>query len=423
MRPRILIIGVPHQELDSDLRAVSEGSEAPSLFDYDAVIVDVDSIFPSSWRETVPIDLAIQEREEVALQVRSLLDRFSKEVGLLIEKGGMLVCLLRPSRRVLYRVSSVSDPSYQRKQLRYYQWIPISDLDDLVADGSGERIHINDKASPFSEYLRHASTRWTAYFDNVQKLKDKMRVIAVNDVEKSVALEFRIGNGKVVFLPVNESSAAGTILAECTRGAIAFEQEADIPSWIHKARVPLEDEILESLTGLEKDMLRVEKERSAKQGEYSERTRIKRLLYEKGEPLEEVVKEAFQELGFTVVRKGDMDWVVNSDTGEAVLEVTGSDDAIEITKLRQLLDNTITEYGRTQTEKKAILVGNHFARRAPEDRGAPFTQKVLATAQVYSMCLLPTTELFKALCSIREGKVSACTVRHRIFNTIGVFET
>jgi hypothetical protein len=422
MPPRVLAIGVWCDGQDPDIKCVETGGEAPSLFDYDIVVVDIDTLFPSSWNKVEPIDKNISVKEEEGRWVRSLLDRLARETRLLLEKEGMLVCLLRPTRGVNFRLSVEREPTYLQTGISYYQWIPIKGFDDQIMHGTGSRMRICDETTPFSAYLRLPGTQWVAYLDDVERLQIDKRVIAMNDAGKPVALEAKIGGGRIVFLPVSEGEQAQKMLVDCVRGSFESGLERPAPSWVQAILTPRESEILVTISALHEEMSKLQEESESKSAELRKETKIKKLLYEKGEPLAEAVKEGFQELGFTLTKRDDMDWVASSNTGETILEVTGSDGSIDIDKLRQLLDYVIIEYGKTRTEKKAILVGNHFANDSPENRGEPFTKKVLDEAEVHSMCLLPTVELFRAICLFREGKTNDNVLRKRIFDTIGVFQ-
>jgi len=422
MPPRVLAIGVRCDGQDPDIKCIETGEEAPSLFDYDIVMVDIDTLFPSSWKGVEPIDETLSIKEEEGRWVKSLLDRLARETKLLLEKGGMLVCLLRPTREAHFRLSVAGEPTYRRTHISYYQWIPIKDFDYRIMHGTGKRMRICDETTPFSTYLRLPGTQWVAYLEDVERLQIDKRVIATNDAGKPVALEVKIGESRIIFLPISESEQAQKMLVDCARGSFESGLEHPAPSWVRTVLTPKEGEILAAINTLRGKMSALQKESENNSAELHRETKIKKLLYEKGEPLAEVVKEGFQELGFTLTKRGDMDWVASSDTGEAILEVTGSDGSIDIDKLRQLLDYVIIEYEKTRTEKKAILVGNHFANDSPENRGEPFTKKVLDEAEVHSMCLLPTVELFRAICLFREGKTNDNVLRKRIFDTIGVFQ-
>jgi hypothetical protein len=84
------------------------------------------------------------------------------------------------------------------------------------------------------------------------------------------------------------------------------------------------------------------------------------------------------------------------------------------------LNYLLNDYKETCKEKKAILVGNHFINDPPESRGEPFTEKLIKEAGVHSICLLTTAEMFKAICSVREGKIMAKDVQQKIMETTGL---
>lgn len=417
---RTLLVGIEAEK--SDVDRAKNLLESSSLFDYDIVIVDVDSVFPEQWREEIPLDENMGVQRKTGRSFRNTIEKLSKEATLLLEKGGMLACLMRPNRGITWTWHSRTKRRDVRERAHNYDWIPIESLHYVIEYGSGRRKKLCDDPGPFARYLKMPETYWTAYFENVDRLKVQSRSLALNDAGKPIAVEVSIGKGSIVFLPLSEHPNVGDILIECTSRSFKRIMERPPPSWMEKIRVPSEDADRESLNALLEKVSKVQAEYETALNVFEEKTRVKKLLYEKDEPLEEAVKEAFKELGFTLTRKDDKDWIASSDYGEAILEVTGSVGSIDIDKLRQLLNYLIDDYKESGVEKKAILVGNHFVNDTAEARKEPFTEKVLGEADVHKMCLLPTVELFKIICYLREGKVKADDIRKKIVETVGIFE-
>ena len=107
----------------------------------------------------------------------------------------------------------------------------------------------------------------------------------------------------------------------------------------------------------------------------------------------------------------------------AICEIEGSESAIAVRKYRQLLDyiNDEVEGGK---KHKGILAGNGFRLVPPEfeERKNQFTDQVLRGAETNKFCLLPTSELFKAVCAILEAKDSEelkGQIRDSILSTVG----
>lgn len=417
---RTLMIGVATQnpEVDNEESAL----EAPSLFDYDIVIADVDSVLSLGWKVNIPPNEYINVDEKAGRSFRKALRKLSSDAVALLEKGGMLVCLLKPKRGISWQWWSNSRVGYEREFNNNYDWIPIEGLDRVVDYGSGQMKKLCDEPGPFGRYIKMVETYWIAYFNNIDRLDIESQNLALNEASKPIAVEVSMGNGLIVFLPPSKHPHIGDILLECATRSLRKKKERSPPSWMEKITVPGENADRKSLDALAEKISKLEAEYDVELTKFEENTLIKKLFYEKNEPLEEAVRRAFEELGFTLTKEDDKDWIASSNTGEAILEVTGSDASVDIDKLRQLLNYLIDDYKESGVEKKAILVGNHFANDPPETRGKPFTEKVVGESGVHSICLLTTLNLFKIVCDIREGKAKPEGIRRRIFETVGIFK-
>jgi hypothetical protein len=144
------------------------------------------------------------------------------------------------------------------------------------------------------------------------------------------------------------------------------------------------------------------------------------LLYGYGKTvLEPAVRRALRELGFKVLEPEDYDgeWdldVTDDGTGRsAVGEVEGSEGAINIDKLRQLLSYVEAEedFGRA---RKGILVGNGYRLKGlnEPERLRQFTEKALREANGFGYCLLPATELFAAVCAVLKAPADEALKAH-----------
>lgn len=420
MSLKILMIGLPVE--NPCVEKVDNTFEAPSLFDYDIVIADADSILLPNLRDEIPMNEYLEVDKETISWFEKVTQKLSKETRLLIEKGGMLVCIMRPKRGMTYNWWDYSTSRKKYIHISNYDWIPIENLDYRIAYGSGKRKKLCDETSPFADYIKMPETYWTAYFEDIDILNVQNRILAFNDANKPIAAEVLIDKGSIVFLPISDHEKVGDILLECAVNSVRQTEERPPPTWLKELKVPTEDNDRKSLLELNEKMTALQAEYNVVMNALDEKTVVKKLVYEKNKPLEEAVKKSFEELGFTCTKKDDKDWVASSETGEAILEVTGSDGTIDIVKLRQLLNYIIDDYKESEVEKKAILVANHFANKPPKDRGESFSKKVIAESKVHSICLLSTLELFKIICYLREGKIKREDVRKKLFETVGLLK-
>jgi hypothetical protein len=136
-------------------------------------------------------------------------------------------------------------------------------------------------------------------------------------------------------------------------------------------------------------------------------------------------------LGFVVPEPEEYEgeWDVDlADPGTgrtAIGEIEGSEGVINVDKFRQLLDYFQIEVleGRV---RKGILTGNghRLKELGDPERQNQFTEKVLRGARQNGFCLLPTTELFKALCAVLESPLDEALkieIRNSLLSTVGVW--
>jgi len=109
----------------------------------------------------------------------------------------------------------------------------------------------------------------------------------------------------------------------------------------------------------------------------------------------------------------------------AIGEVEGSEGPIDVDKSRQLLDYIEAEAieGR---HHKGILIGNGSRLTPPEapERVQQFSDHARRAAARFQFCLLPTTELFKAVSAVLESpqdEVLRAQIRRSLLNTVGTW--
>jgi len=419
MSQKTLIIGIPTKS--KKVKYVQHTEEAPSLFDFDIVIADIDSVLPTFCQKDCPVNEYMKVDSSHYYRLEKLIDRLRKEVSFLLEKGGTLVCIMKPKRGLSYDYYSRTERRDKTGYKSNYDWIPIENLDYQVEYGEGREIKTCNGLNKFNGYLQMHETFWTAYFENIDTLGIENKIVGLNDANKPVAIEFHIGKGVINFQPCSTHPDAGDILLTCTIAFSRKTEEKQPPSWISAVTVPNEVNDLTKLAKLGREISELQNTFDTLNEKTQKETRIKKLLYEKDEALENVVKESFEELGFSCKKKDDKDWMISAETGEGILEVTGSESTINIKKFRQLLNYLLDETKESGDEKKAILVANHFSDTPIDTRGAPFSKKAIDESKIHSMCLMPTSELFNLVCNFRLGKIAARDAQKRILETTGVF--
>jgi len=142
--------------------------------------------------------------------------------------------------------------------------------------------------------------------------------------------------------------------------------------------------------------------------------RHKKLLWTYSTPLENAVKEAFITLGFPDIRPGRSkeleDWVMDAKHSEDyelyVLEVKGREKRTSMNDLNQT-DKWVKQYRVQEGKKvKGIFVSCQYRRTEglDSDKRTKYEPNEIEFAQDFGLCILPTSELFKAVKNTLSGK-------------------
>lgn len=110
--------------------------------------------------------------------------------------------------------------------------------------------------------------------------------------------------------------------------------------------------------------------------------------------------------------------------GYGVCEIEGPEGAIDLAKYRQLRDYVEDEVAKGNTPK-GFLIGNGY-RNHPldaDERKNQFTQHALRNGKKLGFCLLPTSELFKAVCAVLQTSSEDVKreIRQSLFDCVGAW--
>ncbi len=358
---------------------------------------------------------------------------------LVIKKGGVIICLLRQPTAIGYADSrgrgadtfGILDQAAPNV---------LAFIRDVVRPGRGSHVEVLRNAmGGSSAYYRilDGVLRFAAYLDtegpNLEAIDGT--IFAQDSVSHPVGVEFNIGSGRICFVPVPEGvtgERVGSALVRIIEAHFGGPHEIETPAWATEIGVPgagLNDSIILDLRG-RRDQ--IDSEIGQLEDKRAQILNYRALLYGTGKSiLEPVVRSAFRLFGFEVPEpeeytgEWDVELRVPRSPFTAIGEVEGSDGVIDVDKYRQLLDYIQTE-ALEGHDHKGILIGNGFRLAAPDatERQNQFSMHALRGAMKNAYCLLPTTELFKAVCAILENpqdeglKIEICD---SILSTIGVW--
>jgi hypothetical protein len=177
-----------------------------------------------------------------------------------------------------------------------------------------------------------------------------------------------------------------------------------MPDWVSSSLyvLPKEARLREELLKVESALEELAAQREGLKTKIVEEGSLRRLLYEKGTPLERAILQALQLLGFLAASyqdsESEFDVIFECAEGRLLGEAEGKDNyPINIDKLRQLAMNIHEDFERDGVTEmaKAVLFGNAYRLLPLGDRGEYFTPKCLTAAKQSGTALVRTPDLFR----------------------------
>ena len=410
MKLRILNFGInATHDLISNLHGFSVEQ---SISDFDAFIYDPGRLGPASLDQT-----NIGRRQG---EVRDLIRK----------KGGIVVCVLK-----------ADDPAVGRYLLLESAEQNVTNLIRGTARlGAGSQMRILPSTRGcLTGYLQvlGGTLKFEACLEATEERISQFggTVFAVDSVGHPVAVEFAIGEGRICLVPLPneiEPVRLGAAIVKVIKAHFDKTTEVEAPDWTSHVTVPQANVHDHQITELTKQKEKLEAQIDALKSESEELLKYVWLLFGYGKAvLEPIVRSAFRLIGFIVPEPEEYEgeWDVElrerESTRTALGEVEGSEGVIDVDKNRQLLDYIEAEAleGR---DHKGILIGNGFrllALEAPE-RQNQFSDHAQRGAARNDFCLVPTTELFKAVCAVLESPRDDSlkhAIRESLLTTVGVW--
>lgn len=201
-------------------------------------------------------------------------------------------------------------------------------------------------------------------------------------------------DGRVYLLPLEASTSAQTLV----KGVLRHRYDSNIgnedrPDWITNTPLEYEDELVQAL--------------QKKHQRLQEIRHFKELWWAADERLEDRVIEALQLLGAQVSQteeQGLWDGILEYQDTVFVLEVTGSESGISITKMRQLQDwASRVASNQPESDVTGLLIGNPQRTTHPHKRVNPLTEAAVEHLQQSENEFLKTGELLGAVITYLRG--------------------
>lgn len=412
---RVLLIGfpLPHSSFDN-----YDFLQAPSFYDYDAVVVEpgqiskvIEDVLTRAEDHTTYAGEPVLN-EPPGPFVVGLADHLARrrdETERLLAAGKLLVVFLRPD---VPHSHVLGLPGYDR-----YSWLPappnVTYRPPHLIPADGRGVTLEDASHPFSPLIDRYQNWFTyraAFSERLPDFPSIGRVLMRSPGGVPIGVELKVGPGRILFLPALDDVPTGEMrfelaqaLYDAIKRTIAGEGDEDAPGWASSLALPgleeAEAEVARLRLGVQeaKDRLLEAETRAGESG------RFRRLLWAGNTAmLDPVVRDAFRELGFRVEHDERRPMMIEADGRTAFVEVDAAEEAVPewpYLRLQRRLEKDLIE---THMPKKGVVVINGWRRRQPERRVYQATPALRIASENYRYAVVTGTQLFDLLRSARE---------------------
>lgn len=412
---------------------------APTIFDYEAIVVDVRGVIESI-RAAVSGESALETHAGVPVAngssidgvagIADILNRRREEFTRALDRGAAVAVFGAPVTRLTGIDGFPTTDSY------FYLPAPdgLAWDDRLIRGGEGTEAAVVDHEHPFGSIvdLVRPDLLYRAYFDDrAPGFAGAARVFARSPGGAPVGAQFSVLNGHVVFLPSPREAGAswlagaeGIAMLTAMRDLLALPNP-DRPAWIRQVEVPGLEPLELARIEAERAVARAEEARDEAARQAGELESIREMLWRTGDGgLLPPVVQCLELLGFEHEQTRDGDPLLTSAEGEVHVVVAGSIEAVDMAphyRLRQRLD-TLLE--RSSVAGRGLIVANGRRNNPPANRENQFADALRVGAEALGYAVLTADVLFRAAVAALDGAAveALASARRRIVETNGVVE-
>ena len=239
-------------------------------------------------------------------------------------------------------------------------------------------------------------------------------------------------SGRIIFLPPPTKASAEQAIDLIVNSFVGAELIESPPAWENRIDLPGLKDINATIQEKEKAKESIIKEIEKLQNNRENLLKIRRLLWTKGTPLENAVRDAFKFLGFPEIRKmreaNLEDWVIDFKYVKryqyGVLEIKGADQRTSLADLTQC-NKWVEDYMLENKKAKGIFVTNQYRLENPtknRQKREHFEKNEIEYAEKREICILPTHEIFNAVVAKlnKDPKITRKYIEEQIANSNGL---
>ena len=420
---RILGINTLFEYIDYHGLVCESFRSAISFLDYDAVIIDTQSILneyetPYEKYEGYPL---ISKTE--SHKVLSDFSRTKKQIVEMLNHGKNVFIILSNNEDCYIHTGEKSKNNRDIVSLfDVFSFIPTK-IKPILIQGEKYIVACNPPYSTFFNAIKDL-IYYEAYFE----APSEAQLLLSPNKANTISAAYKIGKGKLVLLPCckvfpddeddeqyqNNTKTFLDALLELNTSLLNEEGTYTLPLWSNSIKLPNESLVETELEKEKTKLKEIEDEIAKKTYQLKQIKDLKRMITSSGSILEEIVKTVLVEIGFSLQKAeiGRSDLIASYGDFNIVAEIKGvTKSAAE--KHAAQLEKWVSEYYEENNQMpKALLIENAFCETPLSERKEEvFPDQMLKYCEARGHALITTTQL---LCMYIEIKKDPSCAQERI---------
>jgi hypothetical protein len=199
--------------------------------------------------------------------------------------------------------------------------------------------------------------------------------------------------------------------------------EISSPEWVCNYKTPIQNKIDTIIANLQKDKFKIESDIKAQFILLKHEEIFQKLLYEQGVVLQMVVHDALELLGAKVDRtdeRKDDGKLITPNGEDGILEIKSSKKTISLADILQLDNWKVFAEEKDKIPRKGILIANCYIEKDISERDEYFPDNCIKKSEKNDFCLVKTSQLYKAICLLKDNKLNKNDFWNEIFSTNGI---
>ena len=413
-----------------------------SFMDYDAVIIDTSYLaenYGVDYQKTYQGKRLISKDEshrivEEFTTIKTQIIEFLKQgknIFILMAKNDN--CFVHTGQTKYSGTGKNARETNVVREFDVFSFLPIEIKPIMV---SGDKFNIVCQP-PYSTFFQKIKNN--VYYDAYFKASKQNSLLALPNSDKAISAYYEYENGKIIVLPYPHDEGffetqkkwkkfGKEFLNALFELNLALSSSANsyiLPQWSNNIKI-LDEEIEENNLKKEIEKLRNIEKKIEKRNDIIRRIKNKKiLLTASGTPLEEMVKETLNEIGFAIreTEKGRSDIVASYKKEDIVAEIKGvSKSAAE--KHAAQLEKWVSEFVLAkEKEPKAILIVNGYCDTPLMQRKEDvFPAQMLKFCESRGHALITTTQLLCLYIEIKDNPGCATERIAELLSCVGKYK-